>query len=117
MSQYNRKIINNIKTHEGGASCHLSALQQLRRSVLTCMLWEDTYYESGKTISQRIEGLIPKVSQEEAMQVMYDAKSRQDIDEVEEQIERYWDHILYGKSLRDKAKQGKTINKEESDVD
>ena len=33
---------------------HISAIQQLRRSVLSCMLWEDEHYEDGRSIAERI---------------------------------------------------------------
>lgn len=43
------------KTHEGApAFGHLTPLQQLRRSVLSCLLWEDEFYEDGKAIAERI---------------------------------------------------------------
>src|SRR5687768_13395065 len=46
-----------IYTHEGAKASHISPFQQLRRSVLSCMLWEDTFYESGEDIAQRIQRL------------------------------------------------------------
>lgn len=43
------------RTHEGGlAATHLTPEQQLRRSVMSCMLFEDTFYEDGIEISERI---------------------------------------------------------------
>lgn len=45
-------------THEGGqAYPHLTVYQQLRRSVLACLLWEDTFYEQGQDIATRIATL------------------------------------------------------------
>lgn len=40
----------------GGAPAfpHINAVQQLRRSVLACLLWEDEFYEDGKSIADRI---------------------------------------------------------------
>lgn len=43
-----------IQTHEGAAAQHINAEQQLRRSVMACMLWEDSFYESGESIAARI---------------------------------------------------------------
>lgn len=43
-----------IYTHEGAKASHITPYQQLRRSVLSCMLWEDTFYESGESIAKRI---------------------------------------------------------------
>ena len=34
-------------------------MESLRRSTLCCLLWEDTFYESGATIAQRIKELVP----------------------------------------------------------
>jgi 60 kDa SS-A/Ro ribonucleoprotein len=43
------------RTHEGApAIAMLSAEQQLRRSVLSCLLWEDEFYEDGQSIADRI---------------------------------------------------------------
>jgi 60 kDa SS-A/Ro ribonucleoprotein len=58
------KVNNKIKpihTHEGGKSRHINAEQQLRRSVMACMLWEKGFYESGQDIASRIAETIPKV--------------------------------------------------------
>ena len=43
------------RTHEGApVIAMLSAEQQLRRSVLSCLLWEDEFYEDGQSIADRI---------------------------------------------------------------
>ena len=42
-------------THEGGpAVAHLKPIDQLRRSVLSCLLWEREFYEDGVAIAERI---------------------------------------------------------------
>ncbi len=44
-----------VLTHEGGpAYPHLTAEQQLRRSVLACLLWEREFYDDGQKIAERI---------------------------------------------------------------
>lgn len=48
-------------THEGGPAAHLTAEQQLRRSVLSCLLWEREFYEDGQAIADRIETLASQV--------------------------------------------------------
>lgn len=50
-----------ITTHEGAPARHISPLQQLRRSVMACLLWENTFYESGEDIATRIRTLVPQV--------------------------------------------------------
>lgn len=43
-----------IFTHENGPAKHVKPEQQLRRSVLSCLLWEREFYEDGKDIAARI---------------------------------------------------------------
>lgn len=51
-----------IVTHEGGqAFAHLSPYQELRRTVLACLLFENQFYESGALIADRIKSLSAKV--------------------------------------------------------
>ncbi len=49
------------RTHEGAPAAVLTAEQALRRSVLSCMLWEDEFYEDGVQIAGRIRELVPRV--------------------------------------------------------
>lgn len=44
-----------IHTHEGAPAKRINAEQQLRRSVLACMLWESQFYEDGVDIAERIK--------------------------------------------------------------
>ena len=47
-----------VFTHGGApANPHLSALEQLRRTVLSCFLFEGTYYEDGEDVADRITRL------------------------------------------------------------
>lgn len=41
-------------THEGAPAKRISAGHALRRSVLSCLLWEREFYEDGKSIADRI---------------------------------------------------------------
>ncbi len=45
-------------THEGARASRTNAQQQLERSVMSCLLWEDSFYESGEDISARIAKLV-----------------------------------------------------------
>lgn len=46
------------RTHEGApAARNLTVEQQLRRSVLSCLLWEKEFYEDGQSIADRIVAL------------------------------------------------------------
>lgn len=50
-----------VKTYEGAPAVQISAEKMLRRSIMSCLLWEKEFYESGETIARRIAELIPKV--------------------------------------------------------
>lgn len=63
-------------THEGGPSYQaLSVIQELRRSVLACLLWEREFYESGQSIADRISDLAAKVPPEDLAALAVEARS------------------------------------------
>jgi 60 kDa SS-A/Ro ribonucleoprotein len=47
-----------VRTHEGAVAQRVDAQRELRRSVLTCLLWEDTFYEKGNDVTSRIAELV-----------------------------------------------------------
>lgn len=51
-----------IKTHEGAPAVNINAEKMLRRSLMSCMLWESEFYEDGKTIADRLAELVPQVA-------------------------------------------------------
>lgn len=50
-----------VYTHQGAKAAHITPELQLRRSVMSCLLWEKEFYEDGETIAERIARLIPEV--------------------------------------------------------
>jgi hypothetical protein len=62
------------RTHEGGAARAISVEQQLRRSVLACLLWEEQFYEDGVEIAGRIAKLIPQVEAEKVAALAVEAR-------------------------------------------
>lgn len=62
-------------THEGAPAMKITSEQALRRSVLACLLWEDSFYESGQDIAKRIGSLVKEVTPEVAAKVACDARS------------------------------------------
>ena len=52
------------RTHEGAKGRAFAPEQELRRALMSCMLWEDQFYEDGETIAARIAALVPKVKAE-----------------------------------------------------
>lgn len=50
-----------LRTHEGAIAKRINHEQVLRRSVMSCLLWEKEFYEDGQEIAKRIADLVPKV--------------------------------------------------------
>ena len=60
-----RKKPRTLVTHEGAPAKLLTAEQMLRRSVLSCLLWESEFYEDGPEIAARIRRLVVDVAPEQ----------------------------------------------------
>lgn len=59
----NTPVTYTAHTHEGGrADPHQSALTELERAVSTCLLFENTFYEKGNDLAERIAQLCTKVT-------------------------------------------------------
>lgn len=72
-----------VCTAEGApAFPHLTPIQQLRRSVMACMLWEGQFYESGESIADRIEQLAAQVSQRDLAATAVEARSKHNLRHV-----------------------------------
>lgn len=63
-----------VRTHEGGPAKRITPLQELERSVLACLLWEDSFYESGEDIATRTSGLVQKVDPKQAAALAVQAR-------------------------------------------
>lgn len=75
MAKTNVKI-QPIYTHEGAKASHINHEQQLRRSVMACMLWEKQFYEDGQTIADRIAKTIPLVKPEKVADIAIEAREK-----------------------------------------
>lgn len=64
------------RTHEGAPAYAVDAERQLRRSVMACLLWEDEFYEDGKSIAARIASLVPQVAAEKVAAMAVEARSQ-----------------------------------------
>lgn len=64
-----------IYTHGGAPTYAVSAEEELCRAVMSCMLWEDSFYESGESVADRIKSLTPKVKPLRVAQIAIDARS------------------------------------------
>ena len=63
-------------TFEGAPARELTAEQKLRRSVLSCLLWEDEFYEDGETIADRILALAAEVAPETVAALAVEAREQ-----------------------------------------
>ena len=64
------------RTHEGARAAVITAEQALRRSVLSCMLWEDEFYEDGVQIAGRIHELVPQVEAAQVAALAVEAREK-----------------------------------------
>lgn len=62
-------------THEGAVASKINYEQELRRSVMSNLLWENEFYENGISISKRIAELIPKVSADKVAHIAITARN------------------------------------------
>jgi len=70
------------KTHEGAVAQKVDARRELRRSVLTCLLWEDTFYEKGSKIAERISDLVIKNKAEDVAALAGEARDKMQLRDV-----------------------------------
>jgi hypothetical protein len=76
----NIKVKSEVKrTHGGGVAMSITPEQELRRSVMSCMLFEDEFYESGEDISTRIRNLIPLVDPITVSEIAVEARYRMNL--------------------------------------
>ena len=71
-----------IYTHEGAVAQRIDEYKQLRRTVMTCLLWEQTFYEGGAEIAKRIAVLVPKVDPQKVAALAIEARSRMQLRHV-----------------------------------
>lgn len=62
-------------THEGAVAFRLASAQELRRTLMACLLWEDSFYESGQDIAHRIKELTLAVKPEFAAILAIEART------------------------------------------
>jgi len=63
-------------TFEGAPAVELTAVQKLRRSVLSCLLWENEFYEDGEAIADRIAALAATVEPQVVADLAVEARER-----------------------------------------
>lgn len=74
MATINKKVKFEEVTHGGGRAIYISPVEQLRRSVMSNLLWEDEFYEEGTQISKRICTLIAQCEVSDVAKIAVEAK-------------------------------------------
>jgi 60 kDa SS-A/Ro ribonucleoprotein len=69
-------------TAGGAVASRINKEQELRRTVASCMLWEDTFYESGVSIADRIKTLIPDCRPAFVAACAYEARTKMNLRHV-----------------------------------
>lgn len=75
MATLNAPAVAKARTHEGGKASDVSPLLALRRSVLTCLLWEDDYYEKGAEKGARIVTLVKQCNPSDVAALAVEART------------------------------------------
>jgi 60 kDa SS-A/Ro ribonucleoprotein len=65
-----------IYNHGGSISSRFTPEQELRRTVMSCMLWEDNFYENGERVADRIAKLIEQVPLPVAVRIAREASQK-----------------------------------------
>jgi len=63
-----------VRTHEGAVAQRVDARRELRRTVMTCLLWEDSFYEKGNEIASRMAGLVTRNKAEDVAALAREAR-------------------------------------------
>ncbi|MCB1533578.1 MAG: TROVE domain-containing protein [Rhodoblastus sp.] len=69
-------------TFEGAPAARMSTEQALRRSVMSCLLWEDEFYEDGQTIAARIVDLVGQADPDAVVAMIDEARNLQHLRHV-----------------------------------
>src|SRR5215469_3159939 len=71
-----------VRTHEGAVAQRIDAKRELRRTVMTCLLWEDTFYEKGNDIAKRVAELVAHNKAEDVAALAREARDKMQLRHV-----------------------------------
>jgi 60 kDa SS-A/Ro ribonucleoprotein len=72
-----------VFTHEGAPAVrNKSPLDELKRTVMACLLWEKGFYEDGEAVADRIKRLVPLCKPEEVAALAMRARGEQNLRHV-----------------------------------
>lgn len=70
------RVSSPIATHEGAPARRIPPLAQLKRSVCSCLLWEQEFYEDGQSIAERIQALVAQCKPEDVAALAIEAREQ-----------------------------------------
>ena len=63
-----------LRTFEGGVASKITPIEELKRTTMACLLWEDNFYEDGESVAERIEKLINKCNNDDVIELVRKVK-------------------------------------------
>ncbi len=82
MASINKTAYNNHLTYNMAPAKRIDYTAELMRSVSSCLLWENEFYENGETISNRIAKLVPLVRAELVKNIAISARTNMNLRHV-----------------------------------
>ena len=76
MARLNQSNLSTHRTHEGAPAARIDHEAQLRRSLMSCLLWEDEFYEDGRQIGERLADLAQQVRPDVALAMAVEARDK-----------------------------------------
>jgi 60 kDa SS-A/Ro ribonucleoprotein len=71
-----------VRTHEGAVAQKVGPKLELRRTVLTCLLWENTFYEKGSGIAGCVAELVRENKPEDVAALAREARDKMQLRHV-----------------------------------
>lgn len=62
-------------THEGAPAKRITDVQELRRTLMACLLWEGTFYESGESVADRLAAMAVGVPWQDVKTLAIEART------------------------------------------
>lgn len=79
LNMFKGKKAKAARTHEGARAAKITDEQRLRRAVLSCLLWENEFYEDGEAIAARIVSLAENVAPKAVAKLAIEARTQMNL--------------------------------------
>ena len=101
MASVNRGPTVQNRTHEGAPARRINPEQELCRSVMACLLWENEFYESGEDIGKRICETVKLLPAEKVSAIAIEARSKMNLRHAPLLLTREMARTFHGKIVAD----------------